>query len=146
MTATTPAAPPAHVVLDPTGFPMIWVKDLGAHLHFLPVTKYQFEHFLCERFSAAFDQGWYAQLLALNGRVSPRRIEAGNYWKAFLTGALPAEAATFAEWCGEADAGGKAVYQVPTPEEWFKAYQAFAGVKAVQPRALVAGQALAARD
>lgn len=95
---------------DPTGFPMLRVGSFG-YLHWLPVTKIQFEHFLCDARDRAFDAQWYKEILALNPRVAPAKISWNNYWHALMTGVLPAEAQRFAFWCGDG-------YRLPTAEEW----------------------------
>jgi len=102
---------------DRAGFPLLWLEELGTHIHWLPVTKIQGEHFLCEVTDGAFDASWYDQLLALNPRVSPREIDERNYWRVLLTGVQPAEAERFARWCGEG-------YVLPTLDEWCQVYAA----------------------
>jgi hypothetical protein len=109
------------IVYDVTNFPMCWVESIQAHIHLLPVTKIQFEQFLCDRPSSQFDQEWYDGILQLNERVSPKSVSATNYWKAFITGVHPEEARAFAEWCSEAD---DEEYVLPTRQEWFEAYDA----------------------
>jgi Sulfatase-modifying factor enzyme 1 len=101
--------------LDPTGFPMVWLPTLGLYVHWLPVTKIQFEHFLCDALDGHFDSPWYEEVLRLNPRITARRIWRGNYWQAFTTGVLPSEAERFAAWCGEG-------YRLPTRDEWTRAY------------------------
>lgn len=86
---------------DPVGFPMIWVPDIRVFVHCLPVTKMQFEQFLCDARDGHFGARWYDEALQLNPRTTARRIWKGNYWNAFLTGILPAEAERFAAWCGD---------------------------------------------
>ncbi|HYU35638.1 MAG TPA: hypothetical protein VEW48_26075 [Thermoanaerobaculia bacterium] len=110
------SAPP-EIVYDRAGFPLVWVEEIRSHIHWLPVTKIQLEHFLCEVGDSAFDAAWYDRILELNPRVSPREINERNYWKAFATGLRPAEAERFARWCGED-------YALPTTSEWFAAYRA----------------------
>lgn len=102
---------------DPTGFPLIWVPELGLYVHGLPVTKMQFEHFLCDATDGHFDSRWYDEIRRLNPRVSARRIWRGNYWNAFLSGLLPAEAERFAAWCG-------AGYRLLRTSEWQRLYRA----------------------
>jgi hypothetical protein len=102
---------------DRAGFPMLWLEDLGAFVHWLPVTKIQCEHFLCDVTDSSFDAAWYDQLLALNPRVSPKEIDERNYWRAIVTGVQPAEAERFARWCGEG-------YSLPTLSEWCDVYAA----------------------
>lgn len=101
--------------LDPTGFPMVWLPSLGLYFHWLPVTKIQFEHFLCDALDGHFDLQWYEEILRLNPRATARRIWRGNYWQAFTTGVFPSEAERFAAWSGEG-------YRLPTRDEWTKAY------------------------
>jgi formylglycine-generating enzyme required for sulfatase activity len=107
---------PLNFVLDKAGFPMVWVPAIGAYLHWLPVTKVQFEHFLCDPFAAQFDEPWYNMLLGMNERVSPLCANRRNYWQLFITGVTPTEAGQFATWCGHE-------YRLPTLDEWNRAYQ-----------------------
>lgn len=100
-----------------THFPMIWVDAIDAYLQWLPVTKVQFEYFLCEVNDSQFDEGWYDEILSLNSRISPGAIRPSNYWRALMTGILPSEAQRFARWCGPD-------YALPTLEEWMVAYRA----------------------
>lgn len=103
-----------------TGFPMLWIEAIGAYVHWLPVTKVQFEYFLCDVNDRQFDEQWYGTLLDLNGRVSPADVRSINYWQAFLTGVRPSEALRYARWSGEG-------YSLPTLDEWltmFKSLQA----------------------
>jgi len=104
------------VHLDPTGFPMIRVPGAHVFVHCLPVTKVQFEHFLCDATDGHFDARWYDVALRLNPRVSARRIWRGNYWNAFLSGVLPAEAERFAAWCGTG-------YRLLRTSEWERLYR-----------------------
>lgn len=101
---------------DRTGFPMVYIDTLKAYIHWLPVTKIQFEQFICSQPSSQFDELWYSQLLELNSRISPGSVRDINYWQAFLTGVVPREAQSFARWCGEG-------YSVPTLADWFAAYK-----------------------
>ncbi len=102
---------------DPAGFPMIWVDEIEAYLHYLPVTKIQFELFLCETVDSTFDADWYQRICELNPRVTPAAVRPANYWNALLTGILPNEAQRFARWCGEE-------YEIPGLKTWFDAYKA----------------------
>jgi hypothetical protein len=129
------------VRLDPTGFPMIWVPEIRLYVHGLPVTKMQFEHFLCDATDGHFDSRWYDEILRLNPRVSARRIWSGNYWNAFLSGILPAEAERFAAWCG-------AGYRLLRTSEWQRLYQAQEKQNAtsLEESGLLAGLALRHRE
>jgi hypothetical protein len=106
---------------DSLGFPMTRIPEVDVFVHALPVTKIQFEAFLCDALDSHFDQKWYDKVLELNPRVSPRRIWTGNYWHAFLTGILPAEAQRFARWMGYG-------YRLPNPREWRAVFRAAAAV------------------
>jgi hypothetical protein len=103
-------------ILDRAGFPMVWVEPLDGYLHWLPVTKIQFEFFITDRPSPTFNEQWYLDILALNERVSPRAVRKNNYWQMFISGIKPEEANAYAEWCGE-DFG------FPTIDEWNQTYQ-----------------------
>lgn len=112
-------------VRDPTGFPMLWCEQVGAYIHWLPVTKIQFEYFLCAAPDAYFDAAWYDQILALNPRVTPWELSADNYWCALMTGVLPSEAQRFASWCGDG-------YRLPTEVEWSDLFRALRNQPAVK--------------
>lgn len=101
---------------DRCGFPMAWMDTIEAWVHCVPVTKIQFEAFLCDTAEPRFDSAWYDRVLASNARVSPGRVTASNYWRAFVTGVLPDEALAFARWCGDG-------FDLPTADEWQRLYR-----------------------
>jgi len=105
-----------EIVYDRIGFPMIWIEEIRCHVHWLPVTKIQIEHFLCDVSDIAFDANWYNRILELNPRVSPREINERTYLRAFAAGLNPTEAERFARWCGED-------YSLPTATQWFTIYR-----------------------
>jgi hypothetical protein len=117
---------PAQFEYDRAGFPMIWVEEVHAYVHWLPITKIQFEHFLCDITDSTFDAAWYDRLLALNPRISPRDVNDRNYWRAFVTALLPVETERFARWCGED-------YGLPTLSEWFTVYKALKALPRDRP-------------
>jgi hypothetical protein len=119
---------------DPTGFPMVWVEAIAAWMHWLPVSKLQFERRLHQAPDRPFDAGWYDDLLALNPRIAPARIGPENYRNALLTGILPGEAQRFATWLG-------AGFAVPTLEQWLRAWSSLESQPAERglPAALAAG-------
>jgi hypothetical protein len=100
---------------DPVGFPLLEVEP-DFYLHWLPVTKIQFEYFLCDTYDRSFDIKWYEEVLGFNPRVTPAKISPANYWNAFLSAVLPAEAQRFAFWCGDG-------FRLPSAEEWARAYR-----------------------
>src|SRR3954470_13935987 len=99
---------------DRVGFPMLQVEP-DLYLHWLPITKIQFEYFLSDAYDRSFDIRWYEEVLGLNPRVTPAKISPANYWNAFLSGVLPAEAKRFAFWCGDG-------FRLPSAREWARAY------------------------
>jgi len=115
-------ASPLKTYLDPTGFPMVEVPDTNFAMSWLPVTKIQFEHFLCD--TNLFNDSWYQDILEnYTPRVSPNAIRLGDYWNLFMTGILPSEAVRFGNWMGRD-------YHLPTVQEWNKAILALAGYPA----------------
>jgi hypothetical protein len=107
---------PLQFKADPTGFPMVWVDVIEAYVHWLPVTKIQFETFLCAAPDNHFDEDWYKEVCRMNERLSPGAIRSSNYWRAFLTGITPSEVQRFVRWCGEG-------YNIPTLEQWIEMYR-----------------------
>lgn len=121
--------PTLDIKLDPTGFPIVWVQSINAYLQWLPITKIQFEFFLCAEPNAQLDARWYDDILKLNARISPHNIATNNYWGAFLSGILPSEVEQFVRWCG-------AGYAIPTLDEWRKAYT-FLKTQPVEPKIIL---------
>lgn len=97
------------IILDPIGFPLI--RAGGLYVHFLPVTKIQIEYFLCSTNETAYDEAWYTEVLGFNPRISPASITPANLIGVFVTGVLPRDARSFAQWCGT-------TYDLPTAAQW----------------------------
>lgn len=110
-----------HIEFDRANFPMVWVESLEAYIHLLPVTKIQFEYFLWDSKQANLDQAWLDRIYTMNERITPKRVNKGNYWRAFFTGIAPSEAELFAAWCADSDEDTE--YRLPSSEEWRKAYK-----------------------
>ena len=132
--------------LDRTGFPMIYAESLGIYVNFLPITKIQFEYFLCDRVAGrAFDEAWYLERLKGNGRCAPKDISYDNIVKAFMTGLIPKkDTEKFGSWLS-----GKAYHcNIPHVDAWKKIYEyfrdqpeldyqdVFSDVDGINPRAL----------
>lgn len=115
---------------DPVGFPMVWSPEIQAYVHWLPVTKIQFEYFLSDAPDTHFDAEWYDEILRLNPRATPRALNSANYFRALLTGVRPSEAQRFASWCGDK-------YRLPTEKEWTKLYKEAHAQRPASMRALV---------
>lgn len=79
---------------DRTGFPVVTIEELTLSL--LPVTKLQFERFLCE--PCGLSSSWYRQLLMLNPRASCRGFADKEREGLFMTGITPEEATAFLSW------------------------------------------------
>lgn len=106
-----------ELVLDSTGMPMVWIEELGAFAHWLPLTKIQLEYFLCDRPTARYDDAWYRTILSLNPRSIPGRMGGSESLpNLFATGLIPDEVREIAEWYS-IGADNKD-YAVPTVEEW----------------------------
>ena len=112
----------SNISVDKANFPIIRIPSLHLEINWLPITKIQFEHFLCD--TGLYDNSWYQDKLnQYNDRVAPGSISRGNYWGVFMTGILPAEALRFAKWCGRG-------FDLPTAHEWKKVIEYFAGMSA----------------
>ncbi len=101
--------------LDNVNFPMVWVEKIKAYIHWIPVTKIQFEYFLCAVTDSHFNSNWYDEVLSLNPRITPSSVRANNYWNALLSGIKPSEVQRYTRWCGPG-------YTIPTLGDWFAAY------------------------
>ena len=119
--STTADTSQLNLTLDRTKFPMLWIDAIDAYMSWVPITKVQFEYFLCDRPEPRFNEKWYDEVLARNARVSPGKIRHNDYWRALITGVTPDDAKAFAEWCGH---DSDETYELPTRKEWFDAYQA----------------------
>lgn len=107
----------SRLQLDPLGFPMIWVRGLEAHVHWLPLTCIQFELFLARGGAEELDAGWYAERHERKARLSAREITTDNFWRCLLTGVLPQEAQAVAEWLGPG-------FRLSTSTEWLTLFRA----------------------
>lgn len=104
-----------RIILDPAGFPLLDLPEVGFAIHWFPVTKIQVEYFLSVVNDTRYDENWYTSLLNFLPRISPGSIRPSNYWQSFITGILPAEAQRFSQWCGRG-------FDLPTASEWIHAY------------------------
>lgn len=109
---------PFRVTVDQTGFPMIGITELNFLISWLPVTKIQFEQFMCD--TNLFEDTWYQEMLKnYTPRVSPGVMRLGDYWNIYMTGITPSEAVRFANWMGRE-------YSLPTSQEWKEALSVLA--------------------
>jgi hypothetical protein len=104
---------------DQTGFPLLWVDDIKSYVYFFPITKIQFETFICQVPDQRFGNPWYSEITKLNKRISPHLLTKDNYWQLFITGIKPDEVHSYQDWCN--GFGNK--YRVPTPKDWKELYQ-----------------------
>ena len=105
-----------NFILDPFGFPMVKSEKRKFYIHLLPVTRYQFERFICSSGKTGYGDSWYDIIESLNHRVSPAKIDSTNYEGAFISGITPTEAMDFISLMGEN-------FDLPTVEEWREAYR-----------------------
>ena len=101
--------------LDPRGFPLVWIEPLRAYLHLFPVSRPQFEHYLCAAHPSGLGDAWYTDLLTLLPRSSPATVSAECLEQLFCAGLLPSEVLDYVQWQG-------ADYALPTVDAWRTAY------------------------
>ncbi len=106
------------IIFDKTGFPMVKVIPGNFWIHVWPVTKIQFEAFICDKPNSEMDSSWYKQILSNNPRITPTRISSKNYWQLFIAGVHPDKVQMFSEWNGKG-------FAIPTASEWHAAYKYF---------------------
>jgi hypothetical protein len=104
---------------DLAGFPFLWVDEVNSYVYFFPVTKIQFETFICQVPDQRFDNRWYSEVTKLNQRISTHLLTKDNYWRLFITGIRPDEIQCYQDWCNRD--GYK--YYVPAPKDWKELYQ-----------------------
>lgn len=114
---------------DRAGFLMIWVEKIQAYVHWLPISKIEFEVFMCDPINNKFDDLWYRDILELNDRVTVKKANANNYWKLFLTGIRPDEIPEFINWLS---IDGEKNYTLPTFDEWINIYETLKGIDALE--------------
>jgi len=105
--------------VDNSGYPLIFVDPLDAYIHLFPVTKAQFERFIASGRQADYGDEWYAELLALNPRISYRSPDIQVRERLFMTGITTDEAVSFGRWLGRD-------HKLLTAEEWSICYEWFA--------------------
>jgi len=128
-------------MLDPAGYPMVFIPPLNGFMHLFPVLRAQFEAFLWQACPANWgDGGFGAYLSAAGPRVPAHLAGPDNYEGVLMGGALPEDVLAFQAWCGPA-------FRSPTDAEWLAAWRWLAGVPAcVFPAALEDELAPAARE
>jgi hypothetical protein len=102
--------------LDPIGYPMIKIPPLDAYVHLFPITKSQFEQFLADKRSLGYGDAKYAQLLALNPRLSPFADSFANYERLFVTGIIPKDIKAYIQWSGSG-------FRLPDYQEWVTTFR-----------------------
>jgi hypothetical protein len=100
-----------HLELDPLGFPMVWVHALKAYVHWMPMTRIQFELFLARGGAEELNADWYAKRCESDRRPSAADLTSENFAQCLLTGVLPEEAQIIADWLGPD-------FQLLTHDEW----------------------------
>ena len=101
--------------IDQTGYPLVYVPAIDGYWSLFPVTKPQFEYYLCQS-NSDLDDVWYQTLLDLNPRASFQSNHWNRYERLLLTGLIPEEARAFARWQGSE-------YDIPSVKEWRAAYR-----------------------
>ena len=104
---------------DQAGFPLLWMDEIKSYVYFLPITKVQFETFICQIPDPRFNINWYGEITKLNKRISPHLLSKDNYWQLFMTGIKPDEVECYQNWCNK----DGHEYYVPTPKQWKDLYQ-----------------------
>ena len=102
-----------EIMLDETGFPLIKSSSWDFFISIYPVSKYQFESFLCKcprRIRTIYTDSWYRQLLNKNPRCAWHAVN-NEPWRHFLSGESPEYFEEFINYCGRG-------MRLPTIAEW----------------------------
>lgn len=99
------------ITLDKTGFPLIQLKEWDFRIGLMPVSKYQFERYLCsdDKSAGVFMDEWYRSYLQQNPRAPCDEWEYAP-WKLFLIGLSVKDIGHFVSYLGKG-------YRLPTVEE-----------------------------
>jgi hypothetical protein len=100
--------------IDKTGYPLILIPPYQVYMHILPITKIQFEIYLCSPSNIADDHQYYLKMLNENPRTSPAKIAHDTFQGLFATAVRPLDAISFAKWLGWFD--------LPTVATWRACY------------------------
>lgn len=101
---------------DTSDFPMIRLPEMEIFISWYPITKLQFEDFLCRTDQSQFDGEWYQEIREKNPRETASRLSSRNYWNAFLTGIKPDEVDSYVRELGMD-------YFILSFDDWFTMYQ-----------------------
>jgi len=90
------------ITIDKTGFPLIQLKEWDFRIGLMPVSKYQFERFMCsgDKSASTFTDEWYRAYLQQNPRA-PYDGGGDAPWKLFLTGVSKKEIGHFLSYLGK---------------------------------------------
>jgi|CXWL01.1.fsa_nt_gi hypothetical protein len=89
-----------QIILDRTGFPLVYIKPIKAYIHALPLSKIQFERYISDPGYGVEDIVTYENILKENPRISPNEDIREKPWRLFTTGLLPAEMSRYKAWQG----------------------------------------------
>ena len=110
------------ITCDHIGFPMIYVNSLDAYVHWLPLTKIQFEYYLCWSDSVKFTQADYDEMTRPNPRISPQEALANKqYWRLLASGLTVNEVHAIAKWF-DSHKAAENWYGPLTQSDWTTAY------------------------
>jgi hypothetical protein len=115
---------------DRYGFPTIHIEPVGVFVHFLPMTRSQFEFYLADHPSPAMDMQWYDLRLRDHPRIEAAAVDERNYACLFTTGVLPFEAQQVADLFGPNQPEGGAATLLDL-ETWQAIFQYAAATPAV---------------
>jgi hypothetical protein len=111
-----------------TGFPFIRMQTGGGAFDvlFIPVTKIQFERFICEQQGVMMTGERYKAMWVRNGRVAVPDVGVENYPGCLLTNVSTEEARRFASWMRSKDQATDTIdsWRLPSDREWRAVYEA----------------------
>ncbi len=125
-----------NVALDHLGFPLIYVEEVGAWLTLLPVTKIQYEYYLCDRQAdRRLTNKWYGERLSENPRTTAHKLTASNFYNAFMTSVTAEEANWYISWMFDrltSKSSSIVGCRLPTDDEWKLAFRGMRERQAIE--------------
>jgi hypothetical protein len=107
--------------VDKFGWPLVSLPNTNSWVYFFPLTKIQFEYFLCsDGANRRYNKSWYEERLQLAPRVTAAAVSAANFDSLFMADLAPEDVIAFADWLSKESRslGAECTARLMTATEW----------------------------